>query len=45
MKKVLISLDDDLHKKAKMDAGGQGLTLQDWFTLIIEKYFGIKKEN
>ena len=42
MKKVLLVIDDSLHRDAKTDAVGKGITLNEWLLNAIKKFLSKK---
>lgn len=38
MKKFILTMEDELHKKAKVDAAQKGITLNELITKAIEKW-------
>ena len=39
-KNILLTVDASLHKQIKLDATMQGITVIQWFTNLINGYFG-----
>ena len=45
MKRVIIELDEDLHKQLKIFCFTQGITLKDYITGCVKKDLETKKEQ
>lgn len=45
MKRLVIELEDDLHKKIKFKAFQQEVTMKDYVTELVKKDLEVKKEQ
>lgn len=44
MKRVVVELEDDFHKRVKLQAIGKDMSIKEYLTLLIKKDLETKKE-